>query len=193
MNKSKLVLVVLAVVTVFGVVSLIFSNQTMEHRLNLLKSSRQEVLDELEARKSLDLKMIRGLSHLDMEHPEAEKEESYKLIKWWINNHQSDLRTFITASQEETDRKLNALEQECVESNYCHRKCELYGNSDKDSDRVCDFCDNCPFVDNSDQTDTDKDGIGDVCDNCPLVANPGQEDNDEDGAGDVCPPIGIQQ
>ncbi len=75
--------------------------------------------------------------------------------------------------------------------------------ADSDGDGVMDAEDNCPFVENPDQTDTDGDGAGDACDtvnnsdsdddgvdnevdNCPTVANPGQEDSDGDGAGDVC-------
>jgi hypothetical protein len=46
--------------------------------------------------------------------------------------------------------------------------------------------DNCPSVDDPDQTDTDGDGLGDVCDNCAAIANADQADNDGDGLGDVC-------
>jgi hypothetical protein len=59
--------------------------------------------------------------------------------------------------------------------------------------------DNCPDVENADQTDTDNDGDGDACDtdddgdgdaddadNCPTAANRDQADGDGDGAGDVC-------
>jgi hypothetical protein len=66
--------------------------------------------------------------------------------------------------------------------------------------------DNCPDVDNPDQTDTDRDGTGDACDACPndryndkdgdgicgnldncvSDANPDQLDTDGDGIGDVC-------
>ena len=62
---------------------------------------------------------------------------------------------------------------------------------------------NCPFLENSDQSDRDDDGRGDVCDdftdpdadnvsdaddNCPDISNPGQQDADGDGIGDVCEP-----
>jgi len=70
---------------------------------------------------------------------------------------------------------------------------------DTDGDGVPDGTDNCPLVDNPDQTDTDGDGLGDACDpdddndgdtdvndNCPLVANPDQTDTDGDGIGDAC-------
>ena len=70
-------------------------------------------------------------------------------------------------------------------------------NSDNDS--WCDLFDNCPLLDNEDQTDTDGDLSGDLCDedddddgipdvddNCPTMVNPGQEDVDGDGIGNVC-------
>jgi hypothetical protein len=76
------------------------------------------------------------------------------------------------------------------------------GGMDSDGDHICDLCDNCPAVANTDQTDSDGDGIGDACevppedsdgdgvlndvDNCPDVPNPGQEDADGDGLGDPC-------
>jgi hypothetical protein len=46
--------------------------------------------------------------------------------------------------------------------------------------------DNCPTVDNDDQTDQDHDHVGDVCDNCPEISNNDQGDNDGDGPGDAC-------
>jgi len=46
--------------------------------------------------------------------------------------------------------------------------------------------DNCPLVDNPDQSDVDGDGFGDVCDNCSDIANPDQADLDKDSFGDVC-------
>lgn len=46
--------------------------------------------------------------------------------------------------------------------------------------------DNCPLVDNLDQTDSDADGVGDVCDNCLDTFNPAQIDADADGVGDLC-------
>ncbi|MFC1535143.1 thrombospondin type 3 repeat-containing protein [Thermodesulfobacteriota bacterium] len=46
--------------------------------------------------------------------------------------------------------------------------------------------DNCPLVDNPDQSDIDGDGFGDVCDNCFDTANADQADLDEDGLGDIC-------
>ncbi len=46
--------------------------------------------------------------------------------------------------------------------------------------------DNCPDVDNVDQTDTDQDGAGDACDNCPDDADPTFVDSDGDGVGDLC-------
>jgi hypothetical protein len=70
---------------------------------------------------------------------------------------------------------------------------------DSDGDGTPDETDNCPSVENPDQSDLDADGIGDVCDpdddgdgvddeidNCPKTANPDQLDVDGDGVGDLC-------
>jgi hypothetical protein len=70
---------------------------------------------------------------------------------------------------------------------------------DRDCDGVPDGSDNCPTVDQPDQTDTDGDGLGNPCDTdddgdglsddtdrCPLVADPTNADSDGDGLGDVC-------
>jgi hypothetical protein len=76
----------------------------------------------------------------------------------------------------------------------------LLPEADRDSDGVNNADDNCPLVDNPDQTDTGQKGYGDVCaifdfavgiprkdsdadtipdssDNCPFTPNPGQEDS----------------
>jgi internalin A len=58
--------------------------------------------------------------------------------------------------------------------------------ADIDHDGVRDEDDNCPIVENPDQTDRDGDGIGDVCDNCSGLVNPDQADGDTDGVGDLC-------
>ncbi len=71
--------------------------------------------------------------------------------------------------------------------------------NDTDGDKICNLCDNCPSINNTDQIDTDNDGIGDVCDNdkdndginnsndnCPFTKNPSQTDTDKDGIGDAC-------
>lgn len=60
------------------------------------------------------------------------------------------------------------------------------GFPDTDSDGLADCADNCPSIDNPNQTNDDDDDIGDACDNCPFVSNPMQEDKDGDGTGDVC-------
>ncbi len=73
------------------------------------------------------------------------------------------------------------------------------GSLDVDGDRVPNELDNCPAIQNPDQSDNDGDGRGDICDgdddndgvgdtvdNCPLDANPGPEDDESDGVGDVC-------
>lgn len=59
---------------------------------------------------------------------------------------------------------------------------------DSDHDFVPDISDNCPSVQNIDQSDADKDGVGDACDNCPSTFNPNQADNDHDGIGNSCDP-----
>ncbi len=57
-----------------------------------------------------------------------------------------------------------------------------------DGDGIAGACDNCPGIDNPDQTDSDGDGIGDLCDVCPAVPDPLQVDRDLDGIGDACDP-----
>ncbi len=77
-----------------------------------------------------------------------------------------------------------------------------------DLDWVPYHMDNCPLVDNPQQTDTDADGLGDACDacledpdndvdgdgvcgevdNCPSDDNAAQTDTDGDGLGDACDP-----
>jgi hypothetical protein len=65
--------------------------------------------------------------------------------------------------------------------------CDTLGN-DSDGDTISDLEDNCPLVQNLDQTDTDGDFVGNACDNCPDDFNPDQSDVDADGSGDVCDP-----
>jgi hypothetical protein len=84
--------------------------------------------------------------------------------------------------------------------------CDLPQDPDSDGDGIFDGSDNCPSVQNSDQTDRDSDGFGDVCDacpddpgndvdrdgvcgdadNCPAASNSDQTDRDSDGFGDAC-------
>ncbi len=59
-------------------------------------------------------------------------------------------------------------------------------NGDADCDGRPDEEDNCPEVENPNQSDGDGDGVGDACDNCRTVSNPEQTDTDEDGLGDAC-------
>ncbi|WP_295386686.1 thrombospondin type 3 repeat-containing protein [uncultured Thiodictyon sp.] len=90
-------------------------------------------------------------------------------------------------------------------------------SQDGDGDGIPDSLDNCPTVNNPDQTDSNGNGVGDACDtppldtdgdgipdsidpdddndgvldasdNCPLVANPDQADDDRDGIGNACDP-----
>ncbi len=58
--------------------------------------------------------------------------------------------------------------------------------SETDDDFIGDHCDNCPSVNNPDQSDSDGDGVGDACDNCPTIYNPSQSDFNSDGQGDHC-------
>jgi parallel beta-helix repeat protein len=70
---------------------------------------------------------------------------------------------------------------------------------DTDGDGVPNADDNCPDLQNPEQTDTDLDAQGDACDtdddndgvadagdDCPFVFDPGQVDLDGDGLGDPC-------
>jgi hypothetical protein len=57
---------------------------------------------------------------------------------------------------------------------------------DRDEDGDLNGLDNCPDVDNPNQTDGDGDGVGSECDNCPSTANPTQADTDGNGVGDAC-------
>jgi len=50
--------------------------------------------------------------------------------------------------------------------------------SDRDSDYIYDYLDNCPDTRNTDQADTDQDDLGDACDPCPFDPN---SDGDGDG------------
>ncbi|HUU00350.1 MAG TPA: thrombospondin type 3 repeat-containing protein [Myxococcota bacterium] len=59
---------------------------------------------------------------------------------------------------------------------------------DRDGDGIEDEFDNCPTVQNRDQTDSDGDCIGNACDNCEEAANEFQFDYDQDGVGDACDP-----
>jgi syndecan 4 len=64
----------------------------------------------------------------------------------------------------------------------CQNPCE----GDEDKDGRIESCDNCPSIENANQTDSDNDKIGDACDNCPDKANTEQTDSDGDGKGDDC-------
>ena len=85
----------------------------------------------------------------------------------------------------------------------CDDTSEDYGAivDDVDCDGFVNTEDNCPEIENSDQTDTDEDGPGDACDveydgdgdgvydgpdNCPEDANQDQTDSNNDGVGDAC-------
>ena len=80
---------------------------------------------------------------------------------------------------------------------------------DADGDYLPDALDNCPGVQNPDQSDADGDGYGDACpvyqdmdgdsvadkdDNCPNIATSDFSDRDGDGVGDPCDksPDGIE-
>lgn len=98
---------------------------------------------------------------------------------------------------------------ECALDNFMLEKMTTDGAEgsvdDWDGDGEPNITDNCPCVENSDQTDDydaygfgEPDGKGDACqdfdgdgvlnayDNCPREFNPDQEDEDGDGVGDIC-------
>ena len=43
-------------------------------------------------------------------------------------------------------------------------------NRDRDNDGIQDNKDNCPDVQNADQSDTDGDGFGDACDSVSILS-----------------------
>ncbi|MCP4703471.1 MAG: hypothetical protein GY865_02580 [candidate division Zixibacteria bacterium] len=57
---------------------------------------------------------------------------------------------------------------------------------DLDQDGILNENDNCPIVENEDQTDSDEDGVGDLCDNCIDDFNPEQIDTNGNNIGDIC-------
>lgn len=59
---------------------------------------------------------------------------------------------------------------------------------DTDNDGVPDVTDNCPNIENSNQSNNDGDTFGDICDNCPTITNQDQMDviDGGDGIGDAC-------
>ncbi|MCP4500899.1 MAG: hypothetical protein GY822_13140 [Deltaproteobacteria bacterium] len=82
---------------------------------------------------------------------------------------------------------------------------------DGDNDGIGDLCDNCPLIENQEQTDVDGDGVGDACDRCLMEKVPAlscavnddcpwsggrcfasrcarDEDLDNDGMGNACDP-----
>jgi len=64
----------------------------------------------------------------------------------------------------------------------------LFLDADADDDGLVMPEDNCPLVNNTEQSDQDVDGAGDSCDNCLSLFNPDQLDSDGDGVGDACAP-----
>ena len=60
---------------------------------------------------------------------------------------------------------------------------------DADQDGIGNFSDNCPMVENPDQTDTDGDNIGDACDSCPNDAGNDQDQDGICGDTDNCPAV----
>ncbi len=78
-----------------------------------------------------------------------------------------------------------------------NRAFRLY--EDSDGDGVANVADNCPEIDNPNQTNIDGDSLGDACetdndndgvdddqDNCPTDSNANQLDSDDDSLGDAC-------
>ena len=57
---------------------------------------------------------------------------------------------------------------------------------DGDGDGIADDIDNCPTVNNIDQTDSDRDGLGNACDDCPYTYNPDQASMVDGGIGNAC-------
>jgi hypothetical protein len=80
-------------------------------------------------------------------------------------------------------------------------KCTDPEDPDSDGDGTIDSVDNCPIVQNVNQTDTDGNAVGDDCendydgdgapngaDNCQCGYNPEQFDENQDGIGNFCDP-----
>ena len=78
------------------------------------------------------------------------------------------------------------IEDACGEK--ISRKFEVNACTDEDSDcdGTPDTTDNCPDLNNREQSDLDRDGLGDMCDNCASIENPNQTDTDQDSLGDAC-------
>lgn len=122
---------------------------------------------ELKDRRGLDQKMVKMLIDLEVT-PKVKEEKSFKLIKWWADAHQSDFWTLFEIEQGQIEQEVEEIRKGIcgaliVEASNCHQKCHFWDYPDQDSDGVCDFCDNCQLISNSEQIDSDHDGVGNAC------------------------------
>jgi hypothetical protein len=117
-------------------------------------------------------------------------EYRYNLSNWttFLRDSAGYACTMDSAEMSIFDRRI-LMDSDDDGINDAYDNCPLVDNQNQtnsDGDSRGDACDNCITTDNEDQQNSDNDSYGDACDNCPLADNEDQADTDEDGIGDVC-------